>query len=343
MTGDSRTRQFSSDELERALEPFASAQVVVAARPIHVAGELLPEPFARPAQEPRTSLGVGPARAFDAPRSRGRSSAGVAVPAPVASGPAARTELARAAGASAPVRQAAALRSVGASVSAPDSGAAGSPRAAEARPSTPPGKPATKAAREPTQLTRSPHVDERFGRRLRAGAAHTSERAPGPAPTTRMQRTTARLGLPVLRVWHGWLALLVVAGFALGGLAALGRHGSRVAARPAALPTAPAASAARPDMGTPALAPRREPAALDARAPATALVERDVGVVVARRRSAVDALLAGRTRAALEHYQHLLAAPPPGLTDAPAIAQVAKLLELELRACEQEAGTPCGF
>jgi hypothetical protein len=342
MTGDSRTRHFSIDELERALEPFASAQDVVAARPIHVAGELSPEPVARPSQEPRTSLGVGPARSFDAPRSRAR--AGTA--APVADGPAPRAELARAGVPSAPVRQAAAQRSVGVSASAPDSGATGSPRAAEARPSTPPGKRAMKVAREPTQLTRSSQVDERFGRRLRADSAHGSECALRPAPATRMQRTAARLRLPVLRVWHGWLALLVVAGFALGGLAALGRHGSRVAAlRPAALPTAPAASAARLDTVSPAVAPRREPAALDARALATAsaLVERDVGVAVARRRSAVDALLAGRTRAALEHYQHLLAAHPPGLTDAPAIAQVAKLLERELRACEQEAGTPCGF
>jgi hypothetical protein len=67
-----------------------------------------------------------------------------------------------------------------------------------------------------------------------------------------------------------------------------------------------------------------------------------VGPAVAERSSAVDALLAGRARIALEHYRRALAAPTP-LADRASIERVARLLARELRTCEQEAGTPCGF
>jgi len=56
------------------------------------------------------------------------------------------------------------------------------------------------------------------------------------------------------------------------------------------------------------------------------------------RREAVDLLLAGRTRAALAAYRAL----PPALLAEPALVQVVRQLERELRECSQLAGSPCG-
>jgi hypothetical protein len=58
---------------------------------------------------------------------------------------------------------------------------------------------------------------------------------------------------------------------------------------------------------------------------------------VAARREAVDLLLAGRTRAALDAYRALAAAAPSA-----DFSLVVRLLERELRSCSAVAGSPCG-
>jgi hypothetical protein len=138
-----------------------------------------------------------------------------------------------------------------------------------------------------------------------------------------------------LRAWHAWLAAIVLAGFALGGLAALTVHATRATARvPAAIaplpPTLPTRAGPLPPPPV-AVSEERERGA-----------NHEAGPAVAERRSAVDALLVGRTRIALEHYRRALAAPAP-LADRDAIEQVTRVLARELQSCEREAGTPCGF
>jgi len=59
---------------------------------------------------------------------------------------------------------------------------------------------------------------------------------------------------------------------------------------------------------------------------------------MAARREAVDLLLAGHTRAALAAYREL----PPTLRAEPAVIQVIRLLERELRACDGSARIVCG-
>ena len=59
----------------------------------------------------------------------------------------------------------------------------------------------------------------------------------------------------------------------------------------------------------------------------------------AARREAVDLLLAGRTRAALAAYRAL----PRAWLAEPALVQVVRQLERELRECGQQAGAPCGI
>ncbi|MET0287202.1 MAG: hypothetical protein ABW352_22145, partial [Polyangiales bacterium] len=144
------------------------------------------------------------------------------------------------------------------------------------------------------------------------------------------RRRMRRFKVPTLRKPYVWLAALALGGFALGGLIALTLHTTRATARVPAGVRAP-----------PALPTEVEvPAAHDA----PIVTERDVPSPtphVAGRRSAVDALLAGRSRIALEHYERVLSGST--LAERDALEQVTRVLRRELRRCEQEAGTPCGF
>jgi hypothetical protein len=159
-------------------------------------------------------------------------------------------------------------------------------------------------------------------------AAEARTRVPAGTSSLPAARTHER----GLRAWHAWLAGIVLAGFASGALFALGTHATRATARvPPAILRAPPALPAGTTVELAIESVEREPP-----------VELGVGHAIAARRSAVDALLAGRTRVALEHYRRVLAlATPPG--DRAAIERVAQVLARELRSCEQEAGTPCGF
>ncbi|HEX5655708.1 MAG TPA: hypothetical protein VFX59_00870 [Polyangiales bacterium] len=164
---------------------------------------------------------------------------------------------------------------------------------------------------------------------LGLGVPRRFEQARASIPSPRVERTPARVKEHGLRAWHAWLAAIVLAGFALGGLIALSLHTARATARvpPATLRLPPALPAGTPVISTLEVVeerPKLEP----------------VAPLNASRRSAVDALLAGRTRVALEHYRRVLAQPS---ADHQAIEGVVKLLARELRSCEQEAGTPCGF
>ncbi|HEY6880984.1 MAG TPA: hypothetical protein VI299_23325 [Polyangiales bacterium] len=169
-------------------------------------------------------------------------------------------------------------------------------------------------------------------------------RAVRPRVLTRSREIDARLGARKPRrllAWQrGWF-VVVLGGFSFGVLVAVVIHHVQ--------PSAPG-----PVSSTPPAALRPVPAPVQYEHP-NADVEPEmpdaqrvfdtlaVPLAPAERRHAVDALLAGRTRVALEQYQRLLASERAGLSDADAIDRVVTLLARELRACEQEAETPCGL
>jgi hypothetical protein len=169
-------------------------------------------------------------------------------------------------------------------------------------------------------------------RPIRVARQHASRRGKQPGdPATTLGVGSVRVFHPLrsstppvpargLRAWHAWLAIFVFGGSSLAGAIAVLRH-----ERAREVPTLPAAL---PVVQLPTVAPVHE--SVPPR-PSSAIVER---------RAAVDALLAGRTRAALEQYRALLASSP---SDGAAIERVIELLARELHACEQDARTPCGF
>ncbi len=142
-----------------------------------------------------------------------------------------------------------------------------------------------------------------------------------PAPLVAPRKP--RLSLPAS---YKWMAALALGGFAFGGLVAATLHATSVTAR---------VSTATPRV-PPALP---EPASA---AVAAKPVVRGWEPASNVRRVAVDALLTGRTRAALEHYRRVLASTV-SVSEREAIARVVHLLERELHSCEEQAGTPCGF
>ncbi|HEY6876899.1 MAG TPA: hypothetical protein VI299_02725 [Polyangiales bacterium] len=169
-------------------------------------------------------------------------------------------------------------------------------------------------------------------------------RASVPRALTRSREVDARLSPRArgrrLQAWQAWMLVLVLAGFSLGGLFAIvtqraqpSAPDSAFAATPKQLPLL-SASAQEESVG----------GGVELEMPPAPLLFDNLAAGGARadRRHAVDALFAGRTRVALERYQRLLASQR-GLTDADAIDRVVTLLARELRACEQEAGTPCGL